>query len=221
VVGLTTAFSGDGRYYLTETSRTVKYEEHEDAVVESAIAAFTRVRAEMAWRPGDSVRVVLHSFKDLREKHIETLKSALLSIAGTDLKMDFAFLHLAEQHPILLFDPSEQQQIPPRGIVVHMGKYEALVAALGPNEVRSDRIGFPRPICLKLQAGSTFTDLDYLSQQTLAFSALSWRNFTPTSMPITVLYAELIANLLGRLGGLSRWDPDILRGDVGTSRWFL
>lgn len=221
VVGLTTAFSGDGRYYLTEASRTVKYEEHESAVVESAITAFRRVRAEMAWRPGDAVRIVLHSFKDLRKQHIEALKGAVLAVAGTELKVDFAFLHLAEQHPVLLFDPKEKQQIPQRGVVVRMGHYEALVTVLGPSEVRNDRIGFPRPVYMKLQQGSTFTDLDYLSEQVLAFSALSWRNFTPTSAPVTVLYAELIAGLIGRLGSLSRWDPDILRGDVGTSRWFL
>src|SRR4051812_40638447 len=39
VVGLTTAFSGDGSHWLTETSRTVKCDEHEDAVVESAVAS--------------------------------------------------------------------------------------------------------------------------------------------------------------------------------------
>ena len=221
VVGLTTAFSGDGRYYLTETSRTVKYEEHEGAVVESAVAAFKRIRAEMAWRPGDSVRVILHSFKDLRQEHIDALKAAVLAAAGAELKIDFAFLHLAEQHPILLFDSSDPQQIPSRGAVVQMGRYEALVAVLGPSEVRNDRVGFPCPICIKLQKGSTFSDLDYLSEQVLAFSSLSWRNFTPVSVPITVLYAQLIADLLGRLGSLSHWDPDVLRGDVGSSRWFL
>lgn len=221
VVGLTTAFSGDGRYYLTETSRTVKFEEHEEAVVESAVAAFKRVRSQIAWRSGDSVRVVLHSFKDLKRTHIDALKAAVLAAAGFDLKIDFAFLHLAEKHPILLFDPSEQQQIPSRGAVVRMGRYEALVAVLGPNDIRNDRVGFPRPTCIKLQQGSTFDDLEYLSEQVLAFASLSWRNFSPTSEPITVLYAELIADLLGRLGSLSRWDPDTLRGDVGTSRWFL
>jgi hypothetical protein len=221
VVGLTTAFSGDGRYYLTETSRTVKFEEHEVAVIESAVAAFKRVRSEMAWRAGDSVRVVLHSFKDFKTTHVDALKTAVLAAAGFDLKVEFAFLHLAEKHPILLFDPSEAQHVPARGTVVRMGKYEALVAVLGPNDIRNDRVGFPRPICIKLQKGSTFTDLDYLSEQALAFAALSWRNFMPTSEPITVLYAELIADLLGRLGSLSRWDPDVLRGDAGTSRWFL
>ncbi len=221
VVGLTTAFSGDGTYWLTETSRTVKYDQHEDAVIESTVAAFKRVRDKMAWRSGDDVRVVLHSFKDFKDRHVDALKQAVLKVAGDDLKVQFAFLHIAENHPVLLFDPSEQQQIPPRGSVVRMGRSAALVTVLGPSEVRNDRLGFPRPICLNVHRSSTYTDLDYLSWQALAFSALSWRNFTPTSVPITVLYAELIAGLLGRLGSLSRWDPDVLRGDVGLSRWFL
>jgi len=221
VVGLTTAFSGDGTYWLTETSRTVKYDEHEEAVIESAVAAFKRVRERMAWRSGDEVRVVLHSFKDFRDKHVDALKQAVLNVAGNGLKVQFAFLHIAEDHPILLFDLGEKQRIPPRGSVVRMGRSEALVVVLGPSEVRNNRLGFPRPVCVKLHRSSTYTDLDYLSWQALAFSALSWRNFTPTSVPITVLYAELIAGLLARLGSLSKWDPDVLRGDVGASRWFL
>jgi hypothetical protein len=221
VVGLTTAFTGDGTYWLTETSRTVKFDEHEDAVVESAVAAFKRVREQMAWRPGDDVRVVFHSFKDFRDRHVDALKAALNKVAGDDLRVEFAFLHIAQKHPVLLFDPSKSQQIPPRGSVVRLGSSEALVAVLGQSEVRNDHVGFPRPICLKLHRSSTFTNLEYLSWQALAFSAMSWRNFTPTSVPVTVLYAELIADLLGRLGSLPRWDPDILRGEVGTSRWFL
>lgn len=221
VVGLTTAFSGDGTYWLTETSRTVNYDAHEDAVIESAVVAFKRVREKMAWRAGDDVRVVLHSFKDFRDKHVDALKQAVLKVAGDDLKVQFAFLHIAEKQPVLLFDSNDAQRIPPRGSVVRLGRSEALVAVLGPSEVRNDRLGFPRPVCLKVHRLSTYTDLDYLSWQALAFSALSWRNFTPTSVPITVLYAELIAGLLGRLGSLSKWDPDVLRGDVGSSRWFL
>lgn len=76
-------------------------------------------------------------------------------------------------------------------------------------------------VCVKIHRSSTFTDLEYLSWQALAFSALSWRNFPPTTAPVTVQYAKWIADLLGRLGTVSKWDPDVLRGGAGTSRWFL
>lgn len=221
VVGLTTAFSGDGLYWLTETSKTVKYEEHESAVIESAVSAFKRVRADMAWRAGDPVRVVIHSFKDFRDKHVDALKQAVLNGAGSEFKVEFAFVHIVEKHPLLLFDPGEKQRVPPRGVVVRLGNSEALVTVQGPTEVRREATGFPRPVCVKVHRSSTFTDLEYLSWQALAFSALSWRNFSPTTAPVTVQYAKWIADLLGRLGSVRKWDADVLRGGAGTSRWFL
>jgi hypothetical protein len=221
VVGLTTAFSGDGRYWLTETSKTVRYEEHEDAVVDSALSAFKRVRTDMAWRAGDPVRVVIHSFKDFRDKHVEALKQAVLNVAAGEFSVEFAFVHIVAKHPLLVFDPGEKQRVPPRGIVVRLGNSEALVTVQGPTEVRREASGFPRPVCVKVHRASTFTNLEYLTWQALAFSALSWRNFPPTTAPVTVQYAKWIADLLGRLGTVSKWDPDVLRGGAGTSRWFL
>ena len=221
VVGLTTAFSGDGRYWLTETSKTVKYEEHEDAVIESAASAFKRVRTDMAWRAGDPVRVVIHSFKDFRDKHVDALKKAVLDVASSVLAVEFAFVHIVEKHPLLVFDPGEKQRVPPRGVVVRLGNLEALVTVQGPTEVRREASGFPRPVCVKVHRSSTFTNLEYLSWQALAFSAISWRNFPPTTAPVTVQYAKWIADLLGRLGNVRKWDPDVLRGGAGTSRWFL
>jgi hypothetical protein len=220
-IGLTTAFSGDGRYWLTETSKTVKYEDHEDAVIDSAVSAFKRVRREMAWRAGDHVRVIIHSFKDFRDKHVDSLKQAVLNAAGSEFAVAFAFVHIVEKHPLLVFDLGEKQRVPPRGVVMRLGNADALVTVQGPAEMRRERSGFPHPVCLRLHRSSTLTDLEYLSWQALAFSALSWRNFPPTTAPVTVQYAKWIADLLGRLGTVSKWDPDVLRGDAGTSRWFL
>ncbi len=221
VIGLTTAFSGDGRYWLTDTSKIIRYEDHEEAVVDSAVSAFKRVRTDMAWRAGDPVRVVIHSFKDFRDKHVDAMKKAVLDVAGIEFEVEFAFVHIVEKHPLLVFDPGEKQRVPPRGIVVRLGKSEALVTVQGPAEIRREFSGFPRPVCLKVHHSSTYTNLEYLSWQALAFSALSWRNFPPTSAPVTVQYAKWIADLLGRLGTVTKWDPDVLRGGAGTSRWFL
>lgn len=221
VVGLTTAFSGDGTYWLTETSRTAQFDEHEEAVIESAVAAFKKVREEMAWRTGDPVRVVMYSFKDFKDRHVDALRRAVMTIAGEYTSVEFAFVHIVEHHPALLFDPGERAQIPQRGAVVRLGAFEALVTVFGPSEVRNSRTGFPRPILLKVHRSSTFTDISYLSWQALAFSSSSWRNFLPTTAPAPVQYAKWIADLIGRLGTLSRWDPDVIRGGASTSMWFL
>jgi hypothetical protein len=35
------------------------------------------------------------------------------------------------------------------------------------------------------------------------------------------MYSELIASLLGKLSQVSRWNPDVMLGRIGRSRWFL
>ena len=221
VVGLATAFSGDGTYWLTEASRAVAYEELEDALGEIAEVTIERISQEMNWRPGDRVRVVIHSFKNFRGTHTQRIQRTLDALRDRRFDVEVAFVHIAEHHPFLFFDQKQRQRIPPRGRMVQLGRGHALISLLGVKEVRRSQSGFPRPLSIRLHRESTFEDLQYLAEQVLAFAAHSWRNFPPTSLPVTILYPELIAKLLGRLGGLPRWDPDVLRGSVGTSRWFL
>lgn len=221
IVGLTTAFSGDGRYWLTEASKAVPYDEHEQAVGEAAAAAITQVRKQMAWVKGDKVRLVFHSFKDFSGQHVQKLLAAVETLRDEGFDVEFAFVHVVESHPVLLFDTAQKNRIPERGIGIKLRDHEAVVSLMGPQDVRNARVGFPRPLLLRIHKDSTFKNLEYLCEQALAFAGHSWRNFSPSSLPVTILYAELIAGLLGDLGNLSRWDPDILRGPVATSQWFL
>ena len=57
--------------------------------------------------------------------------------------------------------------------------------------------------------------------QVFRFTALSWRRFYPSSRPITILYCDLIASLLGRLRHVRNWNADIISTAFRTSRWFL
>lgn len=221
VVGLATAFSGDGTYWLTEASRAVPYDEHERALGETAVAALRGARAQMAWRKGDAVRVVVHSFKDFRGAHADAIVDAVKELERDGHPVELALVHVAEMHPFLVFDDADANRIPTRGLAVPLGDREVLLTMLGPEEVRNEKLGFPSPLLLKVHPSSTYTDTRALAAQALAFAAHSWRNFSPTSLPVTILYADLIASLLGRLGNLPKWDPDVLRGDVGRMRWFL
>lgn len=221
IVGLTTAFSGDGRYWLTEASKAVPYDEHEQAVGEAAAAAIAQVRRQMAWVTGDKVRLVFHSFKDFSGQHVQKLLGSVQSLWEEGFEVEFSFVHVVENHPVLLFDTSQKDRIPERGIGAKLGDHEAVVSVMGPRDVRNARVGFPRPLLLRVHKDSTYKNLGYLSEQALAFAGHSWRNFGPTSLPVTMLYADLIAGLLADLGNLTRWDPDILRGPVATSQWFL
>jgi len=143
----------------------------------------------------------------------------------------YAFVHIAEQHPYLLFDEGERGArapggvkgalAPPRGLAVYLDKRESILAFKGAREVKQASDGLPRPVRLALHKDSTFTDLTYLSRQAFAFSCHSWRSFLPSPQPITILYSQLVARNLRLLDDVSGWMPDQILGPIGRTRWFL
>lgn len=140
--------------------------------------------------------------------------------------MTFAFLHIVDSHPFMLFDDSKSPEgkgayAPERGLKLDVAEGEALVCLKGAREVKEARHGLPEPLLLRLHRMSTFRDMDYLSRQVFDFSCHSWRMFTPSPVPITVLYSDLIAGLLTNLREIADWDEDTMLTAIARTRWFL
>ena len=76
-------------------------------------------------------------------------------------------------------------------------------------------------VLLRLGRGSTFNDMTYLTRQVNTFACHSWRSYFPSPLPVTILYSELIARMLGNLSTLPQWNPIQLVGRIGEGRWFL
>lgn len=231
IVGITTVFTGDGNYLLENRSKAVTYVQYQDALLQSLRDTIAQVRAALNWQPRDAVRLVFHAFKPFRDVETEVVKSIVSELNEFDV--EFAFLHVVEDHPFLVFDEKQVGAFdsatrqtkgrfaPARGTFFHLGEREVLVTFTGPREVKRPTDGMPRPVILRLHRGSTFHDMTYLARQAFAFSAHSWRSFFPASIPITVMYSELIAGLLGKLSQVDRWNPDVMLGRIGRTRWFL
>ena len=231
VVGITTLFSGDGNYFLSNLTRAVPISEFKSALLDALRTSFDQARSRMGWQKGDHVRLVFHSFKPMKDAEAEAVVA--LAAELSDFSVDFAFIHVIDDHPCLLFDIRQRGEkdyrtgrmkgasVPLRGLVQRLSKHEALVTLAGPKELKKVDDGMPYPALLRLHPSSSFKDLDYLSRQVFHFSAHSWRSFLPASMPVTIVYSQLIARLLGNLSKLPRWSPDFIRGRLGRSRWFL
>jgi hypothetical protein len=206
-------------------------EEFQAALLEALRSSFEQARLRMNWQKGDHVRLVFHSFKPMKDSEAEAV--AALAAELTDFAVEFAFVHVVNNHPFLLFDTHQRgerdfrtgqmkgESVPLRGLYQPLSRREALVTLTGPKELKQVDDGMPFPILLSLHRNSTFVDLDYLARQVFHFSAHSWRSFLPASMPVTIVYSQLIARLLGNLSRLPRWSPDSVRGRLGRSRWFL
>ena len=102
-VGITTVFSGDGNYHLTNVSRAVTMGNYQGAFLDALRKAVSKVQEDMNWQAKDHIRLVFHaSFKRFNQNEINAVK-ALMAELG-DYEVEYAFLQLSEEHPYLIFD---------------------------------------------------------------------------------------------------------------------
>jgi Piwi domain len=230
-VGITTVFRGDGNYLLSQLTREAAYAEYPGVLRDSARDLISEIKARNGWQPGDTVRIVLHAARPPRNTDFALLMRDAVMAAGDEQHIEFAFVTVSHEHPFALFDPSARgkptpkgrkgEYAPDRGLIVQTEKYARLITTTGPSLVKRAGLPLPRPLHVHLHRHSTFTDLHYLSEQVLKFTALSWRSTQPAADPVTIYYSELIARQLARLRAVPGWSPALLDARLRTSKWFL
>ncbi|WP_321887985.1 argonaute/piwi family protein [Paraburkholderia bannensis] len=225
VVGITSVFLSDGEYVLSNLSRAVPIQSYGDTLLHSLRETFNRLKEDMNWRPRDAVRIIVHAFKPMQDVQVDAMKAAIADLG--DFDVEFAFLHVKEHHPVMLWDKREEGKwgkgkwTPRRGLTFQLTSYQYLLTVTGPSELKKTSDGVPRPLLVELHPSSTFRDMLYLTKQVLWFASHSWRSFLPAHMPVTILYSDQVAKLLGKLDKVYRWNPDSMLGRIGTTRWFL
>ncbi|MES1241018.1 MAG: Piwi domain-containing protein [Acidobacteriota bacterium] len=231
MVGITTVFTGDGRYHLANLSQATPFEEYREALYTSLSNTVEKVRSDFNWQPGDHIRLVFHAFKDFKDTEADTVKAVMSKLKDFDI--EFAFIHVADSHPYLVFDELQKGTwdytgrtqkgvyAPSRGQFFRLSNSEVLISLTGPKDVKQASHGLPRPILLRLHRASTFTDTTYLARQVFAFASHSWRSFFPSPMPVTILYSELVARLLTQLATVDSSVANAVLGRIGRTRWFL
>jgi len=231
VVGITTVFTGDGNYWLSSLSRAVPIADYQDTLLDSLRTTINKVRRSMNWQPREHIRLIFHAFKPLKNAEADAVKTLMAELGNYDV--DYAFIHVIQDHPYVLFDKYQRGirdyvsktpkgvYAPVRGIFLRLSNQEVLLSLTGAKEVKRSQDGIPHPILLRLHRGSTFQDTTYLARQVFAFSCHSWRSFFPAPIPVTILYSKLVAKMLGQLETIPGWNPDMMLGRIGETRWFL
>lgn len=230
-VGITTVFNSDGNYLVSNVSREAPYEQYPQELFRALQTCIEEVKARNGWQPKDVIRLVFHVFKPLKGRETQAVKKLVAGLTKEYAGVEFAFLHVSERHPWMVFDcasngvrhgrQTKGRFVAERGYAVRIGRSEVLVSVSGPRDLKLPLQGAPRPLLLKLHDESTFTDLDYLAGQVYRFTAMSWRRPYPSGQPVTILYSDLIAGLLGQLRQVTNWNSDLLSTKLLWSRWFL
>lgn len=229
-VGITTVFSSDGSYLLSDRTNVVPFDEYAAALTETLKKTIIRVREEDNWRNTDRVRLIFHMFKPAKDVEAEAIKAAVEALDLEDVT--YAFLHIAPSHPFLIFDLEQRGQPawrpekgvlgPSRGLHLKLSDTQSLVVFAGASELKHATDGLPRPCLLTLHRNSTFRDMTYLARQAFDFTGHSWRIMSPEPFPITIKYSDLIAERLAGLNQIEMWDNDAVRfRDIGRTLWFL
>lgn len=225
IMGITTVFSGDGSYIVSNTSKAVSPDAYCDALSTVLDETIEKIGKRMNWQKGDTIRLVFHaSVKRFNNDEIQAVRSVIDKYS--DYQVEYAFLKISENHGLHMFDAASANEdkgrfAPPRGKFLNLSKYEALVYLIGQRELRQATDGHPRGLILNIHRDSSFKDIKYLTTQLYNFSAHSWRSYFPNPMPVTISYSDLIARNLGWLNQLPGWNDSIMIGKIGQSQWFL
>jgi hypothetical protein len=225
VVGLTTFFLGDGRYIMGHELRSVPYSEYFDELLRNLEESIRRVSTEYAWKEGKTVRIVFHVFKPLKNLEVDVVDELIRRFS--QFKILYAFVTVSTKHPWMMFQDAQQQgegwkvNLCERGANLILDKSSCLLQLKGEADRPNKKHRPPLPVLIRLHDKSTYRDLQFISQQIMDFSYLSWRSFFPNETPVTIFYSALMARLSGRLQHIKGWNPIFLDQHFRRKTWFL
>ena len=230
-VGITTVFRGDGSYLVGQVSREATYLEYPTVLRDAVHNTLVQMRKRNGWQPGDKVRLIFHSARPPRCIDFASLMTEAVEAIGDKYDIEMAFLTVSQDHPLMLFDESQAGRetsngrkgefTPDRGLIVRTGRYSRLITTSSVTLVKGAGLPLSHPLHIHLMRGSSYCDLEYLAEQVIKFTQLSWRSTQPAPIPVTIYYSELIARLLGRMKAVPDWSPALLDTQLRTSKWFI
>lgn len=224
VVGLTTFFNGDGRYLLGQESRTVAYRDYFSELLASLKRSLSNIAEEYGWEEGQTLRLVFHVFKPLKNTEIEVVECL---IGELGFEVIFAFVTISRIHPWILHSgltESRGQTLveeAKRGDTFIIDHNSCLLQLCGKSDRPNWKQGLPTPVLVRIHEKSTYNDLPYITQQILDFSYLNWRSFFPSELPASIFYSSIMAKLSQRLEMVEGWNSTMLDKHFRRKTWFL
>ncbi len=236
IVGITTFLSSDGQYLLGDKVKDVPFENYFEELLNSLKSSFNRLESEQGWQDGDTVRLIFHIFKPVKNTEFDVISQFVKDI--TKYRIKFAFVTISKSHPHLLFDSSQPGVngkgafIPNRATNVFLDSETCVVQMLGVRDLKTAKQAMSTPIQIKIRTPQgnyhnpelndmLYYDLAYIVQQIFSFTYLSWRSFLPVELPATMLYSNLISKLLSKMRNVNGWDADRLNYSLKRKKWFL
>ncbi len=213
IFGYALSFTSNGVYRQTWSfTPTADEETYLERLEEAVTSALTSTReADEPFR-----RLVIHLGKRTGWREAVAARSAMTN-AGITLPL--ALMRLDDSSLYDIADGRADTLAPPKGIAVRLGGRQMLLQSEGVSTT-----GAPSgPLLIELDERSDVgpESLEDLVSQTFRLAHANWRAFNARSQPVTLVYGELLARLVGYLEEVATWDPTLLRNDLRDRPWFL
>lgn len=213
IFGYAVAFIHNGAYLdtasFTPAADEASYLEHLTAAIAHAVQAERPIDEEPK-------RIIIHLAKRTGGAEVEAARSALERTEYSSLPV--AFLRIDDTSLFEFINTGVDTYAPPKGLCVRLGERRALLQTEGATNFGPSR----RPLLLELDGRSTVApqDLGRLALQAFRLAHANWRGFNARSKPVTLLYGEQLAELVGYMEQ-ARWDPSTLSDTLQRRPWFL
>lgn len=227
IVGITTFFTGDGRYIFGTRCKEVPFDRYFDELLASLRSSIDDISEQYGWKPDATIRIVFHIFKPMKNIEADVVEAVLNEYK--QYRIRYCFVTISDRHPFLMFDKGQSgigskgkgKCVPQAGDNWIVGPLSCVLQLKGPRDIKSDRHGFSTPVLVKIHERSTYQDPNTTAQQIYNFAYLSWRGFHAAQQPATVLYADLIAKHLSHMRKIEGWKPEVINSQLREKKWFL
>jgi hypothetical protein len=213
IFGYAVSFTSNGLYRQTWSFTPAADEDTYLSRLEDAVVNALEADLDADQPPG---RLVVHLGKKTRAREIEAVRSAM---QRASVELPALFMRLDDSHLYDIADGRTDTRVPPKGLAVRLGPNRMLLQAEG-----AGPLGPPDgPLLVELDRRSDgdADQLEGLAEQAYRLGHANWRGFNARSQPVTLVYGELLARLVGYLEEVDTWDPALLRSDLQGRPWFL
>jgi hypothetical protein len=147
-------------------------------------------------------RLIIHFYKDIGKKELKPILDTLYKL-GLNIPVIIVTINKTESKELLAFDISNKNNLMPySGTIIKVGKEEYLLfnnTRYTPESVpKKKEYHFPVKISLACSTDGMLEDMDLVEQlidQVYQFSRMYWKSTDQQSLPVTIKYPEMVAQI--------------------------
>lgn len=215
-LGNTLCFKDDGEFYEFETYQRANIKTVGDALRDS----INKVISKESLSPD---KLIIHYYKTLSDEEAEEIENVL-----NELNINIPFIVLTindtKSKDYLFFDVSYKEIMPVSGTIVEIKNKSEYLLANNERHSRSQMQTvrkFPFPLKIKVNKSSNTLhdvfDIKELIDQVYSFSRIYWKSISQISLPVTIAYSKIVADLAAHFPDHTLPDKKIAHSNL----WFL